>query len=59
MLAKIFAAAGFELTAKSIVPPTDPERAGRILEQVVALAEELPYRPKPRNTYPPLKQRLA
>lgn len=59
MLSRIFSAAGFELVAKSVVPPTDPVRAGNILEQVIELAEELPYRPKPTNTYPPLVHRLA
>lgn len=59
MLARIFGAAGFELVPKSIDPPTDPVRAGRILEQVIELAEEFPYRPKPTNNYPPLVHRLA
>lgn len=59
MLGKILAAAGFELVPRKIEPPTDPVRAGRILEQVIELAEALPYRPKQRNEYPPLAARLA
>lgn len=59
MLGRILAAAGFELVPKKIEPPTDPARAGRILEQVLELAEALPYRPKPTNEYPPLAARLA
>lgn len=59
MLARIFAAAGFDLVANAVVPPTDPVRAGRILEQVIELAEELPYRPKSTNDYPPLVHRLT
>jgi len=40
-------------------PPVDPERAGRILNQVLGLAEALPYRPRAEMSYPPLKDRLA
>jgi hypothetical protein len=40
-------------------PPVDPERAGKILNQVLGLAEALPYRPRAEMAYPPLKDRLA
>lgn len=54
MLSRILNAAGYMLTVKPIEPPVDTARAGRILEQVIGLAEALPYRPKPTNEYPPL-----
>lgn len=40
-------------------PPVDPERASRILVQVIGLAEALPFRPQAELPYPPLKYRLA
>jgi hypothetical protein len=40
-------------------PPVDPERASRILVQVIALAEALPFRPQAELPYPPLKDRIA
>lgn len=54
MLAKILASAGYRLSAERVAPPVDPVRAGRILEQVLGLAEALPYRPGRANDYPPL-----
>ncbi len=39
-------------------PPVDPERAGRILVQVLELAEALPFRPRAECEYPPLAERL-
>lgn len=54
MFVRLMNAAGFELVPESHKPPTDPERAGRILEQVLGLAEALPYRPGRENNYPPL-----
>lgn len=59
MLARILNAAGFRLAVEPVSSPVDPERADRILGQVLGLAEALPYKPKPRNTYPPLAQALA
>jgi transcriptional regulator with XRE-family HTH domain len=44
-LTRLAAAGGFELTLARRQPPVDPSRAGRILEQVLGLAEQLPYRP--------------
>lgn len=59
MLSRILNAAGFRLTAEPAAHPTDPDRAGRILEQVIGLAEALPYKPKAANTYPPLAGTLG
>lgn len=59
MLARLLQAAGYKLVAERVPSPVDSERAGRILEQVIELAEALPYEPKPNNNYPPLAARLA
>ena len=40
-------------------PPVDPERAGKILMQVLGLAEALPFRPRAEMQFPPLAARLA
>jgi len=40
-------------------PGIDRERAGRILVQVLELAEALPFRPRPELDYPRLADRLA
>jgi transcriptional regulator with XRE-family HTH domain len=48
---------GFDLVERR--PPVDPQRADRILVQVLELAEELPYRPQAETRYPPLTQRLG
>jgi transcriptional regulator with XRE-family HTH domain len=45
-LARLAAAGGFELGLSERRPPVDPVRAGRILVQVLELAEALPYAPK-------------
>lgn len=58
-LLRIAAAGGVELKVRERKPPVDPERAGRILNQVLGLAEALPYRPRAEMTYPPLKERIA
>jgi hypothetical protein len=58
-LARLAAAGGFELTLAPRRPPVDPERASRILVQVLELAEALPYRPKPELLYPRLPDRIA
>lgn len=59
MLARVLNAAGFRLSAEPLAAPVDTERAGSILAQVIGLAEALPYRPKPTNSYPPLAHALA
>jgi transcriptional regulator with XRE-family HTH domain len=58
-LLRIAAAGGVKLGVEQRRPPVDPERAGRILNQVLGLAEALPYRPRAEMAYPPLKDRLA
>jgi transcriptional regulator with XRE-family HTH domain len=54
MLARVLNAAGFRLAAVPLAQPTDPVRAGAILEDVLDLAEALPYSPKPSISSPPL-----
>lgn len=58
-LAKIAAAAGLELDLAPRTPPVDPQRASKILVQVLELAEALPYRSKPKLRYPNLADRIA
>ena len=57
-LSRLAAAGGFELGLDRRKPPVDAKRAGRILVQVLELAEALPYRPRPDLDYPPLADRL-
>jgi transcriptional regulator with XRE-family HTH domain len=57
-LARIASAGGFGLQLTPRKPPVDPERAGRILVQVLELAEALPFRPRSEMQYPPLADRL-
>lgn len=58
-LARLAAAGGFELRLGRREPPVDAERAGRILVQVLELAEALPFRPRPELEYPRLSERLV
>jgi len=58
-LARLAAAGGFELRLARRKPPVDAERAGKILVQVLELAEALPFRPRPELDYPRLADRLA
>ncbi len=58
-LARLAAAGGFELGLVSRAPGVDKERAGRLLVQVLELAEALPFRPRPELDYPRLADRLA
>jgi len=58
-LARLAAAAGLEINLVRREPPVDPERAEKILIQVLELAEALPYRPRPEGAYPNLAQRLG
>src|SRR5690242_7320604 len=58
-LLRIAGAAGVKLELGERKPPVDPQRAGWILNQVLGLAEALPYRPRAELAYPPLKDRLA
>jgi transcriptional regulator with XRE-family HTH domain len=58
-LLRIAAAAGMGLQVGARRPPVDPDRASRILTQVLELAEALPFRPRAEMEFPPLNQRLA
>lgn len=55
-LARIAAAAGMQLRVEPAPHVVDPVRAGRILEQVLDLAEALPHRRRGALEYPPLKR---
>jgi len=58
-LMRIVGAAGFGFGLGARRPPVDPERAGRILVQVLGLAEALPFRPRAEIEYPPLIARIG
>lgn len=58
-LLRLAAAGGVKLEIGERKPPVDPERAGKILAQVLALAEALPFRPRAEIPHPPLRDRLA
>jgi transcriptional regulator with XRE-family HTH domain len=58
-LLRIAAAGGVRLGVEKRRPPVDPGRASKILNQVLGLAEALPYRPRAEMAYPPLKDRLS
>jgi transcriptional regulator with XRE-family HTH domain len=53
-LIRIAAAAGLELRPQPRKTPVDARRAGRLLEQVLDLAEALPYSPRRSLDYPKL-----
>lgn len=57
-LARIADAAGLELRLAPTVRRLDRERAGRILAQVLDLAESLPRRRPGRLEYPPFAGRV-
>lgn len=59
VLLRIAAAAGGQLELSERRPPVDPVRAGKILMQVLGLAEALPYRPRAEMRYPRLADRLG
>jgi transcriptional regulator with XRE-family HTH domain len=58
-LSRLAAAGGLELKLDRRKPPVDAERAGRILVQVLELAEALPFRPRTDLDYPRLSDRLV
>lgn len=58
-LARLAAAGGFELGLVSRTLGVDKERAGRILVQVLELAEALPFRARPELDFPRLVDRLS
>lgn len=53
-LARIAAAAGMRLELAPRAERVDPRRAGHLLEQVLDLAEALPYRPRRELGFPGL-----
>jgi transcriptional regulator with XRE-family HTH domain len=53
-LARIAAAAGMQLDLTPSRNAAAEEHAGRVLAQVLELAEALPYRPRDELAYPPL-----
>ena len=55
-LSRIAAAAGLALDVAPARNAAAEEHAGRVLSQVIELAESLPYRPKDELLYPPLIQ---
>lgn len=57
-LVRLAAAAGFDLEPTKRESPVDSERAGKILLQVLELAEALPFRPRAEMSFPPLAERL-
>lgn len=58
-LARLAAAGGLQLELGERMAPVDPHRAGRILVEVLELAEALPFRPKPELNYPVLEDRIG
>jgi transcriptional regulator with XRE-family HTH domain len=58
-LARLAGAAGLGLELTPRKSRVDAERAGRILVQVLELAEALPFRPKAELDYPRLRDRLV
>jgi len=57
-LAQIARAAGLEVRVAPAGEEMANVRAGRILEQVLDLAEQMPYSPRRELSYPPLRGRL-
>lgn len=55
-LARIAEAAGMQLDLAASPSAAADEHAGRVLAQVLELAEALPYRPPGELVYPPLIQ---
>ncbi len=58
-ISRLVAAGGLELKLDRRRPPVDADRAGRLLVQVLELAEALPFRPRADLDYPRLSDRLA
>jgi transcriptional regulator with XRE-family HTH domain len=57
-IGRLAAAGGLELKLERRRPPVDVDRAGRLLVQVLELAEALPFRPRADLGYPRLHDRL-
>ncbi len=58
-LARIAAVSGQEVCVGLPSIESSSERAGKILAQVLDLAEQLPYRPRRELAYPPLARLAA
>jgi transcriptional regulator with XRE-family HTH domain len=58
-LARIVDACGQELSLQPRLAPYGSARAAHILEQVLDLADALPYRPRRELAYPPLAKRAV
>jgi transcriptional regulator with XRE-family HTH domain len=58
-LARVLAAAGFELRVVPAPTLPDPERSARDLAVVLDLAGSLPYRPSPELAFPPFAERVG
>lgn len=58
-LIRLAGAAGFDLGLERRNPRVDPQRAGKILVQVLELAEALPFRPRAEIGFQPLGERLG
>jgi hypothetical protein len=58
-LARIAAAAQMEVELVPARDSEDMEHAGRVLSQVLDLADHLPYRPRRELEYPPLIRRAS
>jgi transcriptional regulator with XRE-family HTH domain len=56
-LARIAAAANMKVELLPVTNPVDPNRAGRLLEQVLDLAETLPSKRRGTLLYPPFPRR--
>jgi transcriptional regulator with XRE-family HTH domain len=59
ILARLLGAAGFELRIAPAVRRVADDRAGRLLVQVLDLAEVLPTRRRGRLAYPPFAGRIS
>jgi len=58
-VSRLAAAGGLELKLDRRRSPVDADRAGRLLVQVLELAEVLPFKPRADLDYPHLSDRLA
>ncbi|MFY9487221.1 MAG: helix-turn-helix transcriptional regulator [Solirubrobacterales bacterium] len=58
-ISRIARAGGMQLSLSPRVETVDPARAGRLLEQVLELAEALPFSPKATLQFPRLTERFG
>jgi transcriptional regulator with XRE-family HTH domain len=57
-LVRIAAAGGFQFELSKRRPPVDVDDAGKVLVQVLELAEALPFRPRAEIETPSVRERL-